>query len=76
MHIHVESSGRGGNCVGHFSNRGMEMSEETLESWKQDATSTFTESFNCMTGFKKNEPQYENDTGRMQTHNLSANSLI
>jgi len=29
VHIHVESSGRGGNCVGHFSNRGMEMSEET-----------------------------------------------
>jgi hypothetical protein len=51
--MHVESSGRGGNCVGHFSNRGMKMSEETLESWKQHATATFTEAFNCMTGSTK-----------------------
>ncbi len=50
LQMHVESSGRGGSCVRHFSKRGTKTSDETLESWKQDATATLTEAFNCMTG--------------------------
>ena len=50
LQMHVESSGRGGSCVRHFSKRGMRTSDETLESWKQDAKATLTEAFNCMTG--------------------------
>ncbi len=52
LQMHVESGGRGGSCVRHFSKRGMKTSDETLESWKQDATATLTEAFNCMTGTK------------------------
>jgi Ca2+-binding EF-hand superfamily protein len=52
LQMHVESSGRGGSCVRHFSKRAMKTSDETLESWKQDATATLTEAFNCMTGTK------------------------
>jgi hypothetical protein len=49
LQMHVESSGRGGSCVRHFSKRGMKTSDESLESWKQDAKATLTEAFNCMT---------------------------
>ncbi len=48
LQMHVESSGRGGSCVRHFSKRGMHTSNETLESWKQDAKATLTEALNCM----------------------------
>ncbi len=50
LQMHVESSGKGGSCVRHFSKRSMHTSDETLESWKQDAKATLTEAFNCMTG--------------------------
>jgi hypothetical protein len=57
VQMHVESSGRGGSCVRHISRRGMKISDETLESWKQDATTALTEAFNCMTGTEAELPR-------------------